>query len=141
MTDDRLPARMELVYADIKLTNGDDLALARRKLLDPSKVRAMTVWEGVRRFRPYSSWPMLLHDAQHTSRDHRPFLQAPERSANGQWSVGLVKELNSVPTVEASDDLQTWTPMAVPPAGATNRSLTIPDDTQKNRRSRFYRAR
>lgn len=34
---------MGLVYADIQLTNGDDLALVRRKMLDPSKVRSMTV--------------------------------------------------------------------------------------------------
>jgi hypothetical protein len=40
MSDGRLPLRMGLVFADIQLTNGDDLALARRKLLDPSKVRS-----------------------------------------------------------------------------------------------------
>ena len=34
---------MGLVYADIRLTNADDLALVRRKLLDPSQVRSMTV--------------------------------------------------------------------------------------------------
>ncbi len=43
MTDVRLSVSMGLVYADIQLTNADDMALARRKLLDPSKVRSMTV--------------------------------------------------------------------------------------------------
>ena len=34
---------MGLIYADIRLTNGDDQALVRRKLLDPAKVRSMVV--------------------------------------------------------------------------------------------------
>ena len=34
---------MGLVYADIQLTNGDDLALVRRKLMDPGQVRTMTI--------------------------------------------------------------------------------------------------
>ena len=34
---------MGLVYADIRLTNSDDLALVRRKLLDPASVRSMVV--------------------------------------------------------------------------------------------------
>jgi hypothetical protein len=34
---------MGLVYADIVLTNADDLALLRRGLLEPSKVRSMMV--------------------------------------------------------------------------------------------------
>jgi clan AA aspartic protease len=34
---------MGLVYADIQLTNGDDLALVRRKLMDPAQVRTMTI--------------------------------------------------------------------------------------------------
>ncbi len=34
---------MGLVYADIKVTNADDLALARRKLIDPAQVKSMTV--------------------------------------------------------------------------------------------------
>src|SRR6266571_5236048 len=33
---------MGLVYADIQLTNGDDLALVRRRLLEPAKVRNLT---------------------------------------------------------------------------------------------------
>jgi clan AA aspartic protease len=36
-------AGMGLVYAAIRLSNGDDLALVRRKLLDAANVRAMTV--------------------------------------------------------------------------------------------------
>lgn len=34
---------MGLVYADIQLTNADDLALVRRNYLDSAKVRSMTV--------------------------------------------------------------------------------------------------
>ncbi len=34
---------MGLVYADITLTNSDDMALVRRKLLDPAKVRSLVV--------------------------------------------------------------------------------------------------
>ncbi len=34
---------MGVVYAEIQLTNGDDLALVRRKLMDPGQVRTMKI--------------------------------------------------------------------------------------------------
>ena len=38
---------MGLVFADIRLTNSDDLAMVRRKLLDASEVRTMVVHANV----------------------------------------------------------------------------------------------
>jgi clan AA aspartic protease len=82
---------MGLVYAEIQLTNGDDLALARRKLLDPSKVRAMTV-----KANADSGTYMLCLNEQVATQMELPVLG----KQLAQMADGSVRELDVVGPVE-----------------------------------------
>jgi hypothetical protein len=87
-----------------------------------------------------SSWPMFLHDAQHTSRDHRPFLR-PRQADDGSWSAELLGELNTRYSIEVSDDLAGWIPLSTLSTSGTNRVLILRDVIRPEARLRFYRAR
>lgn len=88
---DYLRIHMGLVYADILLTNGDDLALARRKVLDPSAVRSMTV-----RANADSGAFMLCLNEQVATQLELPVLGRQ----SAQMADGGVRELDVVGPVE-----------------------------------------
>jgi clan AA aspartic protease len=82
---------MGLVYANIRLTNGDDLALVRRKLLDADKARSMVINANAD-----SGAAMLCVNEQVATQLELPVLGRQ----SAQMAGGGVRELDVVGPVE-----------------------------------------
>ena len=82
---------MGMIYADIQLTNCDDLALARRQLLDSSKVRSMQVKANV----DSGAYMLCLNERVATQLD----LPVINRQV-AELADGTSRELNVVGPVE-----------------------------------------
>ena len=82
---------MGLVFADIRLTNCDDLALVRRKLLDASQVRSMLVHANV----DSGAYMLCLNEQVATQLD-LPVLG----KQSAQMADGAIRELDVVGPVD-----------------------------------------